>query len=117
MNVHRSITSGCLLLLLANALHASAVAPQAPNGHPLPPKPVPVLNAAFDARLAHRDPPPQQIPRAVAEFERMQGVLIRYPFGLPYPLIASIASGDTVFKYAFIPPPEPVTVSRRRRVW
>ena len=36
------------------------------------------------------DPPLAPV-RAIAEFEPMEGVLIRYPFGIPYALIAEIA--------------------------
>lgn len=35
--------------------------------------------------------------RMVAEWEPMQGVLIRYPFGIPLPLIQSLAEIDTVY--------------------
>ncbi|MDP3445930.1 MAG: agmatine deiminase family protein, partial [Ignavibacteria bacterium] len=37
-------------------------------------------------------PPPTGPVRMVAEFEPMQGVLIRYPFGIPYSLIREMAS-------------------------
>lgn len=36
------------------------------------------------------DPPPQPV-RQIAEFERMQSVLVRYPFGIPVDLIAEIS--------------------------
>ena len=36
-------------------------------------------------------PPPTGAVRNVAEFERMQGVLIRYPFGISYAVIAEMA--------------------------
>ena len=36
------------------------------------------------------DPPPFPV-RNVAEFERMQGVIIRYPFGISLPLITEIS--------------------------
>lgn len=35
--------------------------------------------------------------RQTAEFERMQGVLIRYPLGIPYNLIAEMAEDDIVY--------------------
>ena len=60
-------------------------------------KPAVILPRDFDARSLHRDEPPVQPPRNVAEFERMQGVLIRYPLGIPYALIAEMSVADTVF--------------------
>lgn len=36
-------------------------------------------------------PPPTGNIRAIAEFEQMEGVLVRYPFGIPYPLIAEMS--------------------------
>lgn len=36
------------------------------------------------------NPPPGDI-RNIAEYEKMQGVLIRYPFGIPYTLIAGLS--------------------------
>ena len=36
-------------------------------------------------------PPPDGLVRNVAEFDRMQGVLIRYPFGISYAVIAEMA--------------------------
>lgn len=36
------------------------------------------------------DPPPAPV-RQTAEFERMQSILIRYPFGIPYTMIAEIS--------------------------
>jgi len=42
------------------------------------------------------DPPAEPI-RAVAEFERMQGALIRYPFGITTTLIAELAEDLTVY--------------------
>jgi len=35
--------------------------------------------------------------RNIAEFEPMQGVLIRYPLGIPYALIAEMSENDTVY--------------------
>lgn len=40
-------------------------------------------------------PPPGNI-RNIAEFEQMQGVLIRYPFGINYTLIAALSERTTV---------------------
>lgn len=37
-------------------------------------------------------PPPIGVPRMVAEYEPMQAVLIRYPFGIPYSLIREMAN-------------------------
>jgi agmatine/peptidylarginine deiminase len=41
-------------------------------------------------------PPPNGPVRNVAEFERMQGVLIRYPFGIPYAVIKEMAENIMV---------------------
>ena len=41
-------------------------------------------------------PPPTGIVRNVAEFDRMQGVLIRYPFGISYTVIAEMAEDINV---------------------
>lgn len=41
-------------------------------------------------------PPPIGPVRMVAEFEPAQGVLIRYPFGIPYSLIREMAAGTQV---------------------
>ncbi len=40
--------------------------------------------------------PPEGFVRNVAEYDQMQGVLIRYPFGIPVSLIKEIAEYDTV---------------------
>ncbi|MFC2152065.1 agmatine deiminase family protein [Bacteroidota bacterium] len=40
--------------------------------------------------------PPLEIVRNIAEFEPMSGVMVRYPFGIPFDLIASFAEKDTV---------------------
>ena len=42
------------------------------------------------------DPPPFPI-RNVAEYERMQGVLIRYPFGIPTELILEMSEDVTIY--------------------
>ncbi|MCD4791554.1 MAG: agmatine deiminase family protein, partial [Bacteroidales bacterium] len=41
------------------------------------------------------DPPPGQV-RNIAEFEQMEGVLIRYPFGISYSLIAGLSEETMV---------------------
>jgi len=41
-------------------------------------------------------PPPVSPVRNVAEFDRMQGALIRYPFGIPYSVIKEMAEDLTV---------------------
>ncbi|MBU1948171.1 MAG: agmatine deiminase family protein, partial [Candidatus Eisenbacteria bacterium] len=48
--------------------------------------------------IGHRstDPPPQT-PRNCAEWEPLEGVLIRYPLGLPYDLISDFADHFTVY--------------------
>ncbi len=40
--------------------------------------------------------PPEGVIRNVAEFDQMQGVLVRYPFGIPIELIKEMAEGVTV---------------------
>ncbi|MFL2983074.1 MAG: agmatine deiminase family protein [Candidatus Neomarinimicrobiota bacterium] len=42
------------------------------------------------------DPPPIPI-RNIAEYERMQGVLIRYPFGISTDIIAEISESEKIF--------------------
>ena len=42
------------------------------------------------------DPPPSPI-RNIAEFERMQGALIRYPFGLSTDIISELSSGVKIY--------------------
>lgn len=41
--------------------------------------------------------PPTGTIRAIAEFEQMEGVLVRYPFGIPYPLIAEMSQHAKVW--------------------
>lgn len=93
----RSLPLHILLAISVLALltNASASAGTLPIGSDS--KPVPVLPRDFDARALGRDEPPPQPPRNAAEFERMQGVLIRYPLGIPYALVAEMSEADTVF--------------------
>ena len=42
-------------------------------------------------------PPPAGTIRAIGEFEPMEGVLIRYPFGIPYPLIAALSQQNKLY--------------------
>ena len=42
-------------------------------------------------------PPPTGTPRFVAEFEPMQGVMIRYPLGIPTSLVAQLANNCPVY--------------------
>ena len=42
-------------------------------------------------------PPPTGTPRFVAEFEPMQGVMIRYPLGIPTSLVAQLANNCRVY--------------------
>lgn len=42
-------------------------------------------------------PPPTEAPRFVAEFEPMQGVMIRYPLGIPVALVKSLAENCQVY--------------------
>ena len=41
--------------------------------------------------------PPTEAPRFVAEFEPMQGVMIRYPLGIPVSLVKSLAENCQVY--------------------
>ena len=42
-------------------------------------------------------PAPTEVPRFVAEFEPMQGVMIRYPLGIPVALVKSLAENCQVY--------------------
>ncbi len=84
------------LALLAISLFVLAAAPDAQQVPPQT-KPRPHLPLDLEMSRLHRDVPPVPVPRNPGEFERMQGVLIRYPLGIPYPLIAEMATEDTVF--------------------
>ena len=42
-------------------------------------------------------PAPTEAPRFVAEFEPMQGVMIRYPLGIPTSLVKSLAENCQVY--------------------
>ena len=50
----------------------------------------------IDSMGNRTDPPPNPI-RNIAEFERMQGVLIRYPFGISTSIISEMAEDVTIF--------------------
>ncbi len=54
--------------------------------------PVRSLNRNFKAT-----PAPTEAPRFVAEFEPMQGVMIRYPLGIPVALVKSLAENCQVY--------------------
>ncbi len=47
--------------------------------------------------MSRQTDPPTGPVRNIAEYERMQGVLIRYPFGIPINLIAEIAQDVKIF--------------------
>ena len=47
--------------------------------------------------MSRQTDPPTGPVRNIAEYERMQGVLIRYPFGIPINLIAEIAEDVKIF--------------------
>ena len=47
--------------------------------------------------MARQTDPPSGPIRNIAEYEKMQGVLIRYPFGIPVDLIAEIAEDVKIF--------------------
>ena len=50
----------------------------------------------IDEMSRETDPPPPPI-RNIAEFERMQGVLIRYPFGISTSIIQEMAEDIIVY--------------------
>ncbi|MCK4266915.1 MAG: hypothetical protein KAX31_06510, partial [Thermoplasmata archaeon] len=54
------------------------------------------LRSTADVIWTVENPQPDPI-RQTAEFERMQGVLIRYPLGITFELIAEMAENDTVY--------------------
>ena len=47
--------------------------------------------------MSRQTDPPNGPIRSIAEYERMQGVLIRYPFGISIDLIAEIAEDVKIF--------------------
>jgi agmatine/peptidylarginine deiminase len=49
------------------------------------------MNTPVDIKDFNPTPPPEGFIRNVAEFDKMQGVLIRYPFGIPFSLIKEMA--------------------------
>ena len=84
------------LILIASILCAANVDPadwkwQYP--HSLPHARTPAEQQASDRVFFPTDPPNPPV-RQIAEFEPMYGVLIRYPLGIPFSLVAELAEDD-----------------------
>ena len=58
------------------------------------------LNKGSIGKAFVETPPPFANIRNVAEFEPMEGALVRYPFGIPYPLIAEMSQNTIVWTIA-----------------
>jgi len=93
--------------LLVGSIAAASDAPVGVSANPQPtdePNSLPIYMTAEElARVdeigsGHRatDPPPQ-VPRNCAEWEPLQGVLIRYPLGIPYSLVADYSDHLIVY--------------------
>ena len=54
------------------------------------------LNSDLYTRDFYETNPPEGNPNSIAEFDHMQAVLVRYPFGIPYTLIAEMSQEITV---------------------
>ena len=78
-----------LLVLAISALNAQWYTDDPFSGHYLSAEEY--LNANTYSRDFYETEPPDGNPRNVAEFEQMQAVIIRYPFGIPYELIAAMS--------------------------
>ena len=55
------------------------------------------MNTPVRAENFTETPPPTGTPRFVAEFEPMQGVMIRYPLGIPTSLVAQLSNNCPVY--------------------
>jgi agmatine/peptidylarginine deiminase len=58
------------------------------------------LNKGSIGKAFVETPPPFANPRNVAEYEPMEGAIVRYPFGIPYPLIAEMSQNTLVWTIA-----------------
>ena len=86
----------CLLALFAVALAASAVHAQDEpwyDANPLPQAMTPgeMLRRHEIGRGFSATPPPPGPVRNIAEFERNEAVLVRYPLGIPLALVAAMS--------------------------
>ena len=55
------------------------------------------MNTPVKNEYFNETPPPTGTPRFVAEFEPMQGVMIRYPLGIPESLVAQLSNNCHVY--------------------
>jgi agmatine/peptidylarginine deiminase len=83
-----------LLLLVAVTLHAQEKQPDWMRWHYLSESEM--YNPSRGMNFVETDPPTGE-PRFVAEFEPMQGVMIRYPLGIPTSLVAQLSNNCHVY--------------------
>ena len=83
-----------LLLLAAVTLHAQEKQPDWMRWHYLSESEM--YNPSRGMNFVETDPPTGE-PRFVAEFEPMQGVMIRYPLGIPTSLVAQLSNNCHVY--------------------
>ncbi len=107
-----TLTAGALFVLAASAVGAGDPGEVPPGIHANPrptdePNSLPIymtpeeLERIDEIGIGHRatDPPPQ-VPRNCAEWEPLQGVIIRYPLGIPYALVRDYA--DHMILYCLV---------------
>ena len=82
------------LLLLVVTLHAQEKQPDWKRWHYLSEEEM--HNTSRGMNFVETDPPAGE-PRFVAEFEPMQGVMIRYPLGIPTSLVAQLSNNCHVY--------------------
>ena len=83
-----------LLLLVAVTLHAQEKQPDWMRWHYLSEEEM--YDTSRGMNIVETDPPAGE-PRFVAEFEPMQGVMIRYPLGIPTSLVAQLSNNCHVY--------------------
>ena len=83
-----------LLLLVAVTLHAQEKQPDWMRWHYLSEEEM--YDTSRGMNFVETDPPAGE-PRFVAEFEPMQGVMIRYPLGIPTSLVAQLSNNCHVY--------------------
>ena len=83
-----------IALMAATTLHAQDRKPDWMRWHYLSEQ---EMNTPVRATNFTETPPPTGEPRFVAEFEPMQGVMIRYPLGIPTSLVAQLANNCHVY--------------------
>ena len=77
--------------------HAQAQTQQAPDWRKLHYLSAEEMQIPVRATNFTETPAPAEAPRFVAEFEPMQGVMIRYPLGIPVSLVKSLAENCQVY--------------------